>query len=120
MLDKSTSVQQLRAIINQFIDAREWTQFHNPKCLSIAIAAEAAELMELFMWCDNEASFKEAQKYQGEVKEELADIIITAFCFARATNIDIVSAVQDKMKINAKRYPVEKAKGKYSKYDKLD
>jgi len=119
MEDNVTTVRQLRDFVDAFIDARQWTQFHSPKNLSISIALEAAELMEKFQWCDNGQSYKEAEKNKEEVSQELADVIITALCFARTANIDVAKAVQKKMEINAKHYPASKAKGRCEKYDKL-
>ena len=119
MNDTDTTVRVLRDFVERFIDAREWVQFHSPKSLSMSIAVEASELMEKFLWCDNAKSYKEAIDNKQEVEEELADVIITAICFARSADIDIVQAVENKMKLNAKRYPVEKAKGVCTKHDKL-
>ena len=119
MNDSNTTIKELRNIVDEFIDERDWKQFHCPKNLSISVALEAAELMEKFQWCDNNQSFKEAIKNKNEVKQELADVIITALCFARATDIDIASAVRNKMEINRDKYPVHKAKGVYTKYNKL-
>ena len=119
MDDCNTTIKELRAIIDQFIDERDWSQFHSPKNLSISIALEAAELMEKFQWCDNTQSFEDAINNREAVRQELADIIITALCFARATDIDIASAVRNKIEINGSRYPIHKAKGVYTKYDKL-
>jgi len=119
MEDTNTTIAQLRDIVSKFIDEREWLQFHSPKNLSISIALEAAELMEKFQWCNNDEAYKEVKKNKDEVKEELADVIICAFCFARTANIDITKAIIRKMEINAKKYPVEKARGVYTKHDKL-
>jgi len=119
MNDQVITVRELRDFVEAFIDAREWVQFHSPKSLSMSIAVEASELMEKFLWCDNAKSYKEAIDNKQEVEEELADVIITAICFARSADIDIVQAVENKMKINDKRYPVEKAKGICTKHDKL-
>ena len=119
MNDQKTTIRELRDFVEAFIDARDWVQFHSPKSLSMSIAVEASELMEKFLWCDNAKSYKEAIENKEEVQEELADVIITAICFARSANIDIAKAVENKMEINAKRYPVEKAKGVCTKHDKL-
>jgi len=119
MQDVTTSVQQLKEFVGIFIAEREWNQFHNPKSLSMAIAIEAAELMEKFQWCDNNKSYQEAITNNDEIQQELADVIITAICFANSVGIDISKAVQNKMELNAANYPVHKAKGRYTKYDKL-
>ena len=119
MKDVTTSVQQLKEFVGRFIAERDWNQFHTPKSLSMGIAVEAAELMEKFQWCDNSKSYKEAEINREEVEQELADVIITAICFANAVGIDISKVVQNKMELNAAKYPVHKAKGRYTKYDKL-
>ena len=119
MQDVTTSVQQLKEFVGMFIAEREWNQFHNPKSLSMAIAIEASELMEKFQWCDNNKSHKEAEINREEVEQELADVIITALCFANAVGIDIAKAVKNKTELNAAKYPIHKAKGRYTKYDKL-
>lgn len=119
MEDRDATVEQLRAIVSKFIDEREWFQFHSPKNLSVSIVLEAAELMEKFQWCDNLDSFKEVEKNRDEVEQELADVVIYAFNFARVANIDIAKAIIKKMEINAQRYPVQKAKGVSTKHNKL-
>jgi len=119
MNDDLTTVRELRNFVEKFVDEREWVQFHCPKNMSMAIAIEAAELMEKFRWCDNSNSYKDAQNNKDEVEQELADILITAICFARVTGIDISSAVKRKLKLTEKKYPVHKAKGVCTKYDKL-
>lgn len=119
MEDRLTTIQELRDFVYAFIDARQWTQFHSPKNMSISIALEAAELMEKFQWCDNKDSYAEAEKNKDEVEQELADVIINAISFARATNIDIAKAVERKMVINAKNYPVDKSRGVSTKHNKL-
>ncbi|MFC1841461.1 nucleotide pyrophosphohydrolase [Candidatus Dependentiae bacterium] len=117
--DDITTVQELKQYVATFIDEREWFQFHAPKSLSMSIAVEAAELMEKFMWCENKASYAIVKEKKDEVQQELADVIITALCFARSADIDIAAAVKNKMAINAKNYPVHKAKGRYTKHDEL-
>lgn len=119
MNDEITTIQEMKDFIHKFIDEREWFQFHSPKNLSISVALESAELMEKFQWCDCKESYLIAEKKRDEVEQELADVIITAICFARSVGIDISSAVKRKMEINGKKYPVEKAKGKSNKYNEL-
>lgn len=117
--DETTTLRQLRDYVEAFIDAREWYQFHTPKDLSMAISVEASELVEKFLWIGSRASFDEVKKNRAEIEQELADVVITAINFARAANIDIAQAVYEKMELTAKKYPLEKAKGRYEKYDKL-
>lgn len=119
MTDKTTTIRELRDVIEAFIDARNWYQFHTPKDLSMAISVEASELVEKFLWIDSQKSFQECGKNRQEIEEELADVVITAINFARAAKIDIASAVQKKMELNARKYPLSKAKGRSDKWDKL-
>lgn len=119
MSDQTTTIEQLKAQVRTFIDERDWLQFHTPKDLSMAISVEASELLEKFLWVDKKQSFEEVDKNRQEVEDELADILITALCFARVANIDISQAVAKKFKLNAQKYPVNKAKGRYTKYNKL-
>ena len=99
--------------IKKFNEEREWEQFHNPKDLAISISVEANELLECFLWKNPD----EADK--SKIKEELADVLILAFQMAYKCGLDIEEIMNDKIALNAKKYPVEKAKGKAIKYDKL-
>ena len=113
--DNDTTVAVLRGEMAEFIRQRDWEQFHDPKNLSIAIATEAAELMEHFRWVKNDDSrelVKDPAKLL-EVREELADILAFAFSFANSCGIDITTAVREKMIKNARKYPVEKYRGRY-------
>jgi dCTP diphosphatase len=113
--DKDTTVDQLRLEIAAFIRERDWEQFHDPKNLSMAIATEAAELMEHFRWATNDASRKlvKAPNPCHAVAEELADILAFALSFANAANIDITSTLRAKMTKNARKYPADEYKGRY-------
>ena len=96
-----------------FRNERDWEQFHNPKDLALAISIESAELLELFLW-------KKAEEANPEkVKEELADILSFAFLLAEKYGFDVKEIVLDKIKTNAEKYPVEKAKGTAKKYNEL-
>lgn len=97
----------------KFRNDRDWEQFHNPKDLSLAIAAEAGELLELFLWKNHENADKE------KVREELADIFSFAFLLADKYGFDVKEIVLDKIKINNEKYPVSKAKGTAKKYNEL-
>ena len=119
MSDKTTTIRELRDLVEAFIDEREWYQFHNPKDLSMAVSVETSELVEKFLWISQQKSWQEVDDNREEIEQELADVIITAFNFARAANIDIADAIRKKMELNAKKYPLAKAKGRYCKYDKL-
>jgi dCTP diphosphatase len=113
--DQDTTVDQLRREIAAFIRERDWEQFHDPKNLSMAIATEAAELMEHFRWAKNDASremVKDAETRHA-VAEELADILAFALSFANAADIDITSTLRAKMAKNARKYPADEYKGRY-------
>lgn len=102
--------------ILKFRDDRDWKQFHNPKDLAISISLEAAELLEVFQWSAGDVS---ADNKIIKIREELADVINYCVLMADACNLDIDEIVQEKIEANDRKYPVEKAKGKSDKYDKL-
>ena len=106
-------IQKILEEIIKFRNDRDWEQFHNAKDLSLAISIEANELLEQFLW-------KKAEDAKIEkVKEELADVLIYALLLADKLQINIESIVLAKLKKNAEKYPVEKAKGTSKKYDEL-
>jgi dCTP diphosphatase len=113
--DENTTVAELRREIAEFIRQRDWEQFHDPKNLSMAIATEAAELMEHFRWIKNDASrdWIKDPAARAAVAEELSDILAFALSFANAADIDITTALRAKMAKNARKYPAEEYKGKY-------
>jgi len=106
--------------ILDFRDQRDWQQFHDPKNLAEAISIESAELQEVFLWSNVEESRKIASEKKKKISEELADIFIFSLLFAHETGIDIEKAMLDKIKLNDKKYPVEKAKGSSKKYQELN
>jgi NTP pyrophosphatase (non-canonical NTP hydrolase) len=99
--------------IIDFRDKRDWAQFHNAKDLAIAISVEAAELNELFLW-------KSAEEVDpGKLKEELADILTFCLLLAYQQDLDIQQIIEEKLVINAAKYPIAKAKGSAKKYNEL-
>lgn len=121
MSDDQATLAHLKAQVLTFARARDWEQFHSPKNLSMAMAAEAAELMEHFLWASTEASrelVKDETKL-SKIQEELADVVIYALEFSNMTGIDLARAITRKMEINAQKYPVDKARGKALKYNEL-
>ena len=122
MNDSDTTLQQLKDLLKEFRDKRDWEQFHDPKNLAEAISIEASELMEHFLWKDKETiiqQLKEDRELREEVGEELADIFAFVIHFANATNLDITSIIKDKVQKADKKYPIEKSKGNATKWDKL-
>lgn len=108
-----------RETINQilkFRDDRDWKQFHNPKDLAISISLEASELLEVFQWSGADTS---SNNKMEKIREELADVINYCVLMADVCGLDMDEIVQEKIKWNNEKYPIEKAKGKSDKYDKL-
>ena len=121
LTDSATTVAELKSRVLAFAREREWEQFHAPKNLSMALAAEAGELMEHFLWATPEGSRDIAidPVKRGKIAEELADVVIYALEFANVTGLDVAAAIEAKMAANASKYPVEKAKGRAEKYTDL-
>lgn len=119
--DLSTGLQEIKDRVLAFARERDWEQFHSPKNLSMAIAAEAAELMEHFLWQspDQSRSDMEEKHLREKVEQELADIFIFAIEFANVTGMDIAAIIEEKMSRNAEKYPVDKARGRSEKYTEL-
>lgn len=103
--------------ILKFRDDRDWKQFHNPKDLAISVSQEAAELLEVFQWSGTDVSNEGKQE---KIKEELADVLNYCVLMADACGLDIDEIVQEKIKVNNEKNPVNKAKGKREKYNKFN
>lgn len=119
--DATTTVAELRERVLAFVRERDWEQFHSPKNLSMALAAEAGELMEHFLWTESAASAAVARdpKRREKIEDEIADVVIYALEFANISGIDLAAAVEAKMAKNARKYPVEKSRGRADKYTEL-
>ncbi len=116
MNDRGTTVAELVDLVDDFVAERQWQRFHDPKNLSASIAIEAAELMEHFQWLrsDELAAVRQDQQKMAEIREEIADIAAYLLSFASVMDIDVSSALADKMKKNASKYPAEKYRGRFS------
>jgi dCTP diphosphatase len=121
LTDSTTTLAELKTRVLAFVRERDWEQFHSPKNLSMALAAESGELMEHFLWATNEQSYAITQDpvKRARIADELADVVIYALEFANMTNLDLAAAIEAKMAANAKKYPVEKARGRSDKYTEL-
>ncbi len=106
----------IRKQVRQFVVEREWDQFHSPKNLSMALIVEAAELVEHFQWLTEEQSANPGPEKLAEIELELADIQIYLLSLAEKLKLDLVAAVEKKLVLNARKYPVEKARGNSKKY----
>lgn len=121
LTDTVTPLAELKRRVLAFAQERDWEQFHSPKNLSMALAAEAAELMEHFLWSTPEASREIAAEpaKRQKIAEELADVVIYSLEFANMTGLDVAAIIEAKMAANARKYPVEKARGRSDKYTEL-
>ena len=107
MNDEQTTVRELRETVEQFVRERNWQQFHTPKNISMALAVEAAELLEHFQWLTIEESWeiaKDTDKLLG-VSEELADVVCYALAMANRLELDLSMAIEKKMEKNRLKYP---------------
>lgn len=109
-------LEQIKLQLRQFANDRDWDQFHSPKNLSMALIAEAAELVEHFQWLTEEQSKSLKPVQLDQVKEELADIQIYLIRIADKLNVDLIKAVAEKIESNAKKYPPDKVRGSSKKY----
>ena len=110
----------VRAVL-AFRDERDWRQFHNPKDLAISICLEAAELLEPFQWKHPEeiTAFLAQEENRRGVAREMADVLILLVSLADVLGIDLVAMAHAKLVENARKYPVERARGNARKYDAL-
>jgi NTP pyrophosphatase (non-canonical NTP hydrolase) len=108
-----SDLAHLTNLLVRFRDDRDWKQFHNPKDLAVALSIEAGELLEAYLWK------KPEEASVDKVKEELADVLAYALLLAHHYGLDIREIVEEKIRKNAEKYPVDKSKGTAAKYDEL-
>jgi dCTP diphosphatase len=119
---KSASASDLLRIrdeLRSFAAKRDWEQFHSPKNLAIALSVEASELLEHFQWLTELESSNLDGKKRASVREEVADVLLYLVRLADRLDVDLYEAARDKIKLNAKKYPVAKARGSHRKYTDL-
>ena len=114
------SLADLQGALDAFVEERSWAQFHTPKNLAMGVAIEAAEIMEHFLWCTGEESYSLPKEKHAEVANEIGDVLMYLLGLGRVLDIDIIAAARDKLVMNREKYPVEKAKGRSTKYVDLD
>ena len=114
-----SEISKITEKIIQFRDERDWMQFHDPKNMAVSIILEASELLEHFQWKTKEEVEEYVMQNKPEIKDEIADIALYLFELAHNLGINLTCAMEEKLKKNAAKYPVEKAKGKHTKYNKL-
>ena len=119
MTAMNNTIESLTAEIRAFRDARDWMQFHAPKELAVAIAAESGELLQHFVWQSPEQSEQRARERRDEVSSEIADVALLLFELADNLEINLADAMRVKLAKNELRYPVAKARGSNKKYTEL-
>lgn len=113
------SIKSLTKRIIDFRDARDWKQFHNPKDVSLSLVLEASEVMEHFQWKNKEEMDKYIVDAKEDISDEIADVLYWVLLLSHDLKIDPLKALDKKISKNEAKYPVEKAKGKNTKYNKL-
>lgn len=114
--------EDIRQLINKIIefrDKRDWKQFHNPKDVAISLVLEAVEVLEHFQWRSKEEMEKYVKSAKDEIGEELADVLYWVLLMSYDLNIDVFESLEEKLKKNETKYPLEKARSKHTKYTKL-
>jgi len=114
-------LDQLKKRLRDFAAARDWDQFHSPKNLSMALAAEAGELLEKFQWLTEQQSSSLSPEQKEAIAEEMADVLVYLVRLADKLNVDLLEVTEKKMAKNEEKYPADKVKGsakKYTEYNK--
>ncbi|HEU5437483.1 MAG TPA: nucleotide pyrophosphohydrolase [Telluria sp.] len=109
--------QRLRALVRSFVAERDWDQFHTPKNLSSALTVEAAELLEHFQWLKTGDAAELGEAKLREVRHEMADVLVYLVRLADKLDVDLVTAVEEKMVLNRLKYPADMVRGDARKYD---
>lgn len=113
------NTNELTKRIIAFRDARDWKQFHNPKDVALSMVLEAGEVMEHFQWKNKEEIEEYIKTNKEEIAEEIADVLYWVLLMSHDLNIDVLEALEKKIIKNEERYPVDKARGRHTKYNKL-
>jgi len=114
------SLEQIKTRLREFAADRDWDQFHSPKNLAMALIVEAAELVEHFQWLTEDQSQTLPADKLAEVEQEIADIQIYLIRLADKLGVNMEKAVNDKIKLNEKKYPADKVHGSADKYNECD
>ena len=113
------NIKEIQEKLAKFAEERDWDQFHSPKNLVMALTSEVGELNELFQWLtEGQSSIKDDSSKTDEIRQEIADIFIYVLRLAAKLDIEIEEAVREKIEINAKKYPIDLAKGNATKYNR--
>ena len=115
----SDGLTGLRDALRDFAAERNWEQFHTPKNLAIALSVEASELLEHFQWLTDVESRSLDAARLAQVREEIADVLLYLVRLADRLDVDLLAAARDKLELNARKYPADKARGSSRKYTDL-
>lgn len=111
-----SELARLRGIVRQFVDERDWDQFHTPKNLASALTVEAAELLEHFQWLRTGEAGELGEAKLVEVRHEMADVLVYLVRLADKLDVDLMAAVEEKMVLNRAKYPADQVRGDARKY----
>lgn len=114
-----SNIKELTKKIIKFRDERDWKQFHNPKDVALSLVLEAGEVVEHFQWKCKKEIDKYIETNKADIGEELADVLYWVLLMSHDFEIDILDTLDKKIKKNEEKYPLQKARGKYTKYNKL-
>jgi dCTP diphosphatase len=114
-----SEIREITEKIKKFRDDRDWMQFHDPKNMAVSIILEASELLEHFQWKTTEEVEQYIKQNRTEIKDEIADTALYLFELADNLGINLIEAMEEKIKKNEMKYPVEKSRGRHTKYNKL-
>ena len=117
--DGMSELQEHTKRIREFCQARDWDQFHNPKDMALSLVLEATEVLEHFQWKSEAEVESYVSKHKADIAEELADTYYWVLRMCDRFGVDLPKAFEAKMGKNALKYPIEKARGKHSKYDQF-
>ena len=122
MTDSTTTVAALKQLVQDFVDQRNWQQFHAPKNLAMSMAIESAELMEHFQWIsvDESRQMADDPARLTAVGEELADVLCYALAMANELGLDLSTTIRRKMEKNAQKYPADEYRGRYGPEDRRE
>ena len=119
MADDTTTIAQLKRLVGDFNDARDWGRYHSPRNVAMALSVEASELLELFLWCADEGPQPPVASRSPRVADEVADVAICLLNFCNRMDIDLSAAVAAKLDVAGERYPVALSRGRLEKSDEL-
>ncbi|MCP5161160.1 MAG: nucleotide pyrophosphohydrolase [Hahellaceae bacterium] len=121
-MNESLDIAHWQKVIDEFALERDWDQFHNPKNLAMALTVEASELLQEFQWLTPDAAseLEKDPKKWANVQDELADIMVYLLRIADKLNIDLNTALRQKMAKNRQKYPADKVRGSAKKYNEYE